>query len=131
MANGNIDTIHRLAGIVETLLIDDGVESNGRFTRLAVANDELTLPPTNGNHRVYTFKSCLKWFLNGLTEDNTRCFSVERHLESVRQINFAKPVDSLAQGVDYTPKHVVVHPNAGNAVRALYHLPLFDFRGRS
>ena len=43
LTNGYIDTIDRLACLIETLLIDDGINGDGGLTSLTVANDELTL----------------------------------------------------------------------------------------
>ena len=50
LTDGNIDTIDRLACLIETLLVDDGINSNSGLTRLTVTNNELTLSTTNGDH---------------------------------------------------------------------------------
>ena len=47
LADGDID-----ADQVATALVDDRVEGDGRLARLAVADDQLALPTTDGNHGV-------------------------------------------------------------------------------
>ena len=47
LADGHIDAHHILA-----LLVQDGVDGDGRLAGLAVADDQLTLAPTDGEHGV-------------------------------------------------------------------------------
>ncbi len=47
LADGHID-----ADQVLTLLVNDGVDGQGRLARLPVADDQLALPAANGDHRV-------------------------------------------------------------------------------
>ena len=48
LTDGHIDTIDRLACLIETLLVDDGINGDGGLTRLTVTDDELTLSATDG-----------------------------------------------------------------------------------
>ena len=50
LSDSNIDTINRVALLIEALLIDDSINGNGCLTCLAVTNDKLTLTTTNRNH---------------------------------------------------------------------------------
>ena len=46
MANSNVNTVELLLGVislVESLLVDDGVDGDGGLASLSVTNDELTL----------------------------------------------------------------------------------------
>ena len=59
LTNGNVDTDY-----VPALLVDDGVERDGRFAGLAVTNDELALPSADRDHRVDSFDAGLQWLLH-------------------------------------------------------------------
>merc|ERR1719209_1516370 len=55
LADSNIDTVELLLGVVgviETLLVDDGIDGNSGFASLSVANDQLTLATANGHKGV-------------------------------------------------------------------------------
>ena len=47
LTNGDIDTDHILAA-----LVDNGINTNGSLTGLLIADDQLTLTLTDGDHRV-------------------------------------------------------------------------------
>ena len=51
----HLDAINRFPGFIVGTLVDDRVNCNRCFSRLAVADDQLTLPTTNRNHGVYCF----------------------------------------------------------------------------
>ena len=82
LANGNINTIYWITIVKILFLVDNGINSNGRFTRLTVTNDQLSLATTNRNHTINGLQTGLQRLLYRLTEDYTRCFSVQRHFES-------------------------------------------------
>ena len=50
LSDCHIYTIYGLTSLVETLLVDDGVDSNGSLTGLTVADDKLTLTASDRNH---------------------------------------------------------------------------------
>ena len=50
LTDSHIDAVNRVSGIVAGFLIDDGVEGDGGFTNLAVADNQFALSSTNGNH---------------------------------------------------------------------------------
>ena len=131
LADGNIDTIYRFSCIIETLLVDDGVHGNGRLTGLAVADDQLTLSASDGNHRIDSLQARLERFLHGLTVDHTRCLTVERHLEGTCQVDIALAVDGLSEWIDHASEHVVVHADGSDALGALHHLTFLDARRRT
>ncbi len=126
LTDGNIDTVDGLASLVETLLIDDGVDGNSSLTRLTVANDKLALTTADGNHRVDSLQARLQGLLHGLAIDNARCLTVERHLEGSRQVDVTLSVDSLSEGIDDAAQHVVVDAYGGNALGALDNHTLLD-----
>ena len=131
LADGHINTIHRLACLIETLLVDDGIDGNGGLTRLAVTDNQLTLSAADGNHRVNGLQSGLERFLHGLSVDNTRCLSVEWHFESAGQVDVSLTVDGLSERIDDASEHVVVHADGSNTLGTLHHLAFLDTAGRT
>lgn len=62
----NLDWIHIHLHAVEEivtlgLLVDDGVDADGRLTRLTVPDDQLTLPTADRDERVYGLQAGLFW----------------------------------------------------------------------
>ena len=108
LANGHINTVDRLACLIETLLVDDGIHGDGGLTRLTVADDEFALSAADGDHRVDGLQTGLQRLLHGLTVDHTGGLTVERHLEGVAQVDVTLAVDSLSQRIDDAAQHVVV-----------------------
>ena len=131
LADGHIDTVDRLAGIVEALLVDDGIDGDGGLARLAVSDDELTLSAPDGNHRVDSLQTCLQRLLHRLAVDDARGLTVERHLERVLQVYLTLAVDGLSERIDDAAQHIVVHTDTGDAAGALHHHTLFDARRRA
>ncbi len=67
LADGDVDADHVLA-----LLVDDRVDADGGLARLAVADDQLTLTTSDGNHRVNGDEARLDGLVNRLALDNAR-----------------------------------------------------------
>ena len=111
LSDGYINTVDRFSCLVETLLIDDGVNSNSCFARLSVTDNQLTLSASDGNHRVHRLDTGLQGLLHRLTVNHTRSLSVERHFEGVGEVNIPLTVDCLSQWIDDTAQHIVVHPD--------------------
>ena len=60
LANSNVDTVELLLGViglVESLLVDDGVNGNSSLASLPVTNDQLTLATANGHKGVNSLKT--------------------------------------------------------------------------
>lgn len=74
LTDGNVDTVELLglvAGVVPTLLVEHGVQSDGGLTSLTVTNDQLTLTTADGNHGVDTLHASLDGLVDGLTGKDT------------------------------------------------------------
>lgn len=55
LSDGDVDAVQLLLlilSLVETLLVDDGVDSQGSLAGLTISNDQLTLSTTDGYQRV-------------------------------------------------------------------------------
>ena len=67
LTDGNVNADHGFRGAPVLLLVDDAVKANSGLARLAVADDQLALTTTHGNHAVDGLDSELERLLDGLT----------------------------------------------------------------
>ena len=125
LSASHIDAVHRVAGIVEILLVDDSVDGNGRLTRLAVADNELALAAADRNHRVDSLDTRLERLLHRLTEDDARGLALDGHIEQLA-LDGAFAVDGLADGVDDTSHQLLAHFHRCNTLGALHRVTLVD-----
>ncbi len=105
------------AGHVLTLLVDDGVNRNSRFTGLAVTNDQFALATAHGYHGVNGLQTRLHGLVDRLTGDNTRrnLFDHVGHLGIDRTL----AVDGLTQRIDHAAFELGTHWNFQNTAGAL------------
>ena len=59
LANSHINTKYRIAFVEKFFLVDNGINSNSRFTSLAVADDKFTLSAPDRDHSVNCFNTGL------------------------------------------------------------------------
>src|SRR5690606_33505283 len=119
LTDGYIDTDDRLTPFVKFFLIDDGVDGHGGLTGLAVADDQLALSASDGDHRVDGLDTGLQRLVYRLAVDHTRRFPLQGHfIQLAGERTFS--VDGLSEGVDHTAHHTIAHADRGNATRALY-----------
>lgn len=62
LSDGDVDAVQLLLlilSLVETLLVDDGVDGQGSLAGLTVTNDQLTLSTTDGYQRVDGLDTCV------------------------------------------------------------------------
>ena len=130
LTDGNIDAIYRVAVFIARFLVDDGIDRDGRLTRLAVADNQLALPAADRNHRVNGFKARLQRLAHRLAIDNARCLAVEGHQELFAG-NGCAAVERLAERVDDAAEHIFIYLNGGNAACALHALAFLDTLGGS
>ena len=119
LADGDINTEHRFAGVIEFLLVDDGVHRHRRLSGLTVADDQLTLAATNRNHRVHSLDACLQRLVHRLTENHTWGLALHGHLIEVA-LDVSLAVNGLTQSVDHPAQHAPAHLHRGDAVQALH-----------
>ncbi len=77
LADCHIDAVYGLAGLVVLALVDDCVDCNCGLAYLTVADDELALASTYGNHRVDGLDTGLEGLLHRLTIYNAGSLSLE------------------------------------------------------
>src|SRR5690554_1908416 len=122
LSNSHIDTIYRFSFIVKRFLIDDSIYGNGRFSSLSVANDKLPLSASNGNHRINSFYSSLKWLVNRLTKNYFWRFSLQWHFVEFT-CDGAFPIHRLPQSVYDPASHSFAYINRGNSTSTPNYIP--------
>jgi len=109
------------------LIIDDGVEGDGRLAGLSVADDELALAPADGRHAVDGLESGLHRLLDGLTFDHTRGDTLDPH--GRRGVDGTLAVDRLAQGVHDAAQQLLAGGNLHDAAGPPDLVAFLDQRG--
>ena len=104
----HVDAVNGFPSVVETLLVDDGIDGDSRFSRLTVTNDKFALTAADWCHSVNRFQTCLQRLLHRLTEQNARRLALERHFVEFASYR-ALAVDRLANGVDDAAEKSVAH----------------------
>jgi hypothetical protein len=130
LTNGDVDTVKllRLVGsVVDTLLVENGVESDGSLSGLTVTNDQLTLTTSDGHHGVDGLETSLHGLADGLTGKNTR--SLHLSTASLLGVERALAVNGVSEGVDDTAEKLGTDRNVDlvrelDSVAAVFILPL-------
>ena len=107
LTNGDVDTVELLglvAGVVPTLLVEHGVQSDGSLTGLTVTNDQLTLTTANGNHGIDTLHTSLDGLVDGATGQDTRGLELSTTL--LLGLDGALAINGVTQSIDDTAKHL-------------------------
>ena len=127
---GHIYTVDRLACLICTSLIDDGIQSDSRLSCLAVTNNELTLTTADRDHRIYGFKTCLKRLCNRLAKDHTGGLPLKRHLHKFT-CQTALAIERVTKRIDHTSDHRLADIYRCDTSSSLYGHTLLYPVGRS
>ncbi len=103
MANSHVYAIYRLAVEVILTLVYDCVYGDCSLTDLTVADNQLTLATTDGNHRVDGFDAGLERLVHRLTENHTWSLTLKRETDKV-SVYGAVAVNRFTKDVDNTSK---------------------------
>ena len=82
-------------------LIQDGVDGDGGLSRLPVADDELALTPSDGEHTVDGDDARFQRTVDGLTVEDGGGGRLDGAVAALNDV--AQPVDGIAQRVDDAP----------------------------
>src|ERR671919_448446 len=105
-------------------LVDDRVDRDRGLARLAVADDELALAPTDRRHRVDRLDSSLQRFLHRLTRGHAGGLNLER--PALLELDGALAVDGVADRVDDPPEELVTDSDRQDLTRLLDGVSLLD-----
>ncbi len=119
LADGDVDADHVLA-----LLVDDGVQGDGRLAGAPVADDELALPAPDGDHGVDGLDPGLQRLLDGLPADDAGGF--ELHLPEVLGLDGALVVQRHAQRIHHPPDEGFADRDLDDVAGPLDDIALFD-----
>ena len=119
MAGRYIDAVNGLSSFVKLALVNNGVNGDGRFTRLAVTDDQLALAAADGDHGVDGLDTGLKRLVYRLPEDNPRRFAFQRQFESLA-FDIALTVDRFTQWVHNPAYKAFADVDGSNAAGAMY-----------
>src|SRR5207245_9021854 len=102
LADGDVNTNN-----IAALLVDDGIDGDGSFARLAVANDQLALSAADRNHGVDGFDSGLQRFFHRQTLDHDGREALDR-VEAVWVVR-AFALDGFVARVHYASGRLTGH----------------------
>src|SRR5699024_7709174 len=105
-------------------LVQDGICSNGSFSCLTVSDDQLTLSPSDREHRVDSQDTCLQWYGNGFTVNNTR--GIIFHRTVIIRLDLSFSIDGSTQGVYYPSDKAFAYGNTGSLFSTGYLCTLTD-----
>ena len=111
LSNGHIDADHVLP-----FLVEDGVHRNGGLARLAVADEQLTLSPPNGDHGINGQDPGLKRGVHRLPGDHAAGLMLNG--PGLCGADGPHSVQRLSQGVHDPAQHGLAHRHIGGAARA-------------
>merc|ERR1712079_965693 len=127
LADGNVDAEQLLLGvssIVESLLVDNGVDGDGGFAGLPVANDQLTLATTDGHEAVHGLDAGLHGLLDRLPGDDAG--GLQSHPVPLLTSNGALSVNGVAKSVNNTAEDLSADRDVHNGSSPLDNVSLLD-----
>ncbi len=119
LADGHVHRDH--AGVA---VVDDRVDGDRRFARLAVADDQLALSTADRDHAVDGLQARLHRLLHRLTGDDARGLELGR--APLGGGDGALAVERVAERVDDASEQGFAHGNVKQAARALDGVALLD-----
>ncbi len=122
LPHGHVDARNVLAP-----LVDDRVHGDGCLPGLAVADDQLPLPPADGDHRVDGLDTRLQGLADGLAGDDARGGRLQR--PDLRPAYRTLVVEGFAERVDDPALQAPAHGHRGYPPGPLGPVALLDLFG--
>ena len=109
----HIDAIHGLPLLIKLLLVDNGINSDGGFSRLPVPNDQFALSAADWNHGINGFDPGLQGFIHRLPEYHPGGLPLQGQ---VNQFPGDRPfsVNGFSQGIDHTSQQALAHSDGSD-----------------
>mmetsp|Transcript_45084 Transcript_45084/g.82407 ORF Transcript_45084/g.82407 Transcript_45084/m.82407 type:complete len:200 (-) Transcript_45084:383-982(-) len=127
LADGNVDAIEMSLLVrtgIDRLLVQDGVDGNGCFPRLAVANDELPLPTSNGDKAVHGLDPSRHGFMHALAWNDSRCLQLDS--PSFLCGDRSCTINGSTKRVNNATKQLISDWYIHNGSCALYAVPFYN-----
>ena len=128
LTNGDVDAeegLGKITGLMSSLLVKDGINSNGGFASLSITNDQFTLSTTDGDEGVDGLETSLHGLVDGLSGDNTGSLKLDS-LSLVGE-DGALAVNGVAESVDNTTEHTVADGNIDDGTSSLDNITFLNF----
>jgi len=127
LANGDVDTVQlllRVVGVVPLPLVEDGVDGDGGLAGLTIANDELTLATTDGDHGVDGLETSLHGLVHRLAGNDTGGL----HLDTGAALggDGTLGVNGVAEGVHDTAEKLITDGHVDDGTGPLDDITLLD-----
>merc|ERR1719431_2102804 len=127
LTNSHIDAEQLLlgiSGIIEPLLVDDGIDGDSGFASLSVSNDQLTLATTNGHQAVDSLDASLHGLLDRLPGDDAG--GLQSNPVPLLAADGALAVNGVTQSINDTSKDLVTNGDIHNGSSSLDNVSLLD-----
>jgi len=108
---------------VGVLLVEDGIEGDGRLARLPVADDELALAAADGDEGVDALEARHEGFVDGLAGDDAGSLELDA---AALALDRAEAVDGPAEAVDDAAEEGLADGDIDDPVRPLDDVALAD-----
>ena len=106
LAHSNVDAVQLLRlviAVVPPLLVEHGIEGDGRLSGLTITDDQLTLATSDRHHGVDGFEAGLHGLVDGAAGQDTGGFDLST--AALGGLDGALAVDGLAEGIDDAAEH--------------------------
>lgn len=112
LTDGHVHAVELLGlvvGVVPSLLVEDGIEGDGSFTGLTIANDQFTLATTDRHHGVDGLEASLYWLVDGFSGKDTR--GLQLSSASLSGLDWTLAIDGVTKSVNDTAEHGLADRN--------------------
>lgn len=127
LTDGDVDAVKLLVligTVVPTLLVEDGIESDGSLAGLTITNDQLTLTTADGNHGVDGLETSLDGLVDGLAGKNAG--GLELGTTLLLAVDGALAIDGVTESIDDTAEKLGTDGDIDNFAGTLDGLTLLD-----
>merc|ERR1711953_35936 len=127
LSHSDVDAVQHLllvSGLVESLLVDDGVNGDSGLTSLTISNDQLTLTTANGHQAVHGLDAGLHGLLDGLPGDDAG--SLQSNPVPVLAGDGTLAINGVAESINNTAKDLGTHGDIHDSSGSLDNISLLD-----
>mmetsp|Transcript_8630 Transcript_8630/g.10112 ORF Transcript_8630/g.10112 Transcript_8630/m.10112 type:complete len:544 (-) Transcript_8630:157-1788(-) len=127
LADSDVDAVEGLGvvtGLEDSLLVDDGVDSDGGLAGLSVTNDKLTLASTNGHEGVHRLQASLHGLMHGFPGDDARGLQLDSGTLVI--VDGALSVNGVTERVDDSAEEALADGDINDGASSLDDITFLD-----
>jgi len=117
-----------VTSLEDSLLVDDGVDSDGGLAGLSITNDELTLSTANRHERVDSLEASLHRLVHGFPRDNAR--RLQLNSGTLGGVDGTLTVDRVTERVDDAAEKFVTDGHIDDRAGPLDDIAFLDLSTR-